>query len=545
MKKDTLKVLLVDDEYLIRELLKKRIKWEQLGCEIVGEASCAAEAFAFLEEKTADLILTDIDMPITDGLEMSKRIIESYPKIKIIVVSGYDKFEYAKNGIKLGLEDYILKPIREAEVERAILHLKEKLEKQKKNEYENDMIKKQLENNMPYLREKFFSGLFRGRLALAEIEDKLDFLKLELQEKFFQVALFEVVFNTEEKYSEEERLVELIGTVHMIENYFKNMPCVHVLLDAKENIIVFCNDAKASLIEECSYILERLKGSHPKWDITVGIGSIKENIEEVKHSYSEAVTALQSKAILGENQVIYYNDLDIVTPKMNPIPTLQENAMDQLQFLIKAGLHEQVLDYIDMLYESIGKYSNIGEQNFTIHIRIQTTRMISVLFYVIASMDIKIEDIAYYQEEFFKEVASITNIPQAKRLVISLAQKLIKNINTIQNHVVSDYMEDILKYIQDNMSDYALTLNKIAGHFYMNPSYLSRIFKQRKGISFKDYLNKIRMETALEYVRNTDLKAYEIGEKIGIPDANYFSTSFKRYIGMSMTDYKKMIGQEG
>ncbi|WP_069998998.1 response regulator [Cellulosilyticum sp. I15G10I2] len=545
MKTDDLRVLLVDDEYLIRELLKKCVKWEKLGCQIVGEASCAEEVFDFLEENIVDLIITDINMPVTDGLEMSKKILESYSKIKIIIISGYDKFEYAKNGIEIGIENYILKPIRETEVESAVLQVKEKLEKQRQLDYENSMIRQQLEQHIPYLKEKFFMELFRSKYSFAQIVDKLDFLKLELKDHFFQVALIEIGFNAEKRHSEEERLIELIGTVRLLESCMKIIPFIHVLVDAKENIGIFCNNADINLIEECNYVLESLKMHHPKWDITIGIGSIKENIEDVKDSYNEATTALQFKAVLGENQVIYYNDLEIVTHKTRQIPVLQENAMEQLQFLIKAGLYEQLIEYIDTLYENIGQYGNIEEQNFTIHIRIQTTRIISVLFYMITSMAIQIEDIAYYQEDFFKEVASITNIPQAKRLVVSLAEKLMKNINAIQTHMVNDSMEEISKYIQENMSDYGLTLNKIAVHFYMNPSYLSRIFKQKKGIAFKDYLNKIRMEAALEYVRSTDLKAYEIGEKVGVPDPNYFSTSFKKYIGMSMTDYKKLIFHEG
>ncbi|MDF2596655.1 MAG: two component transcriptional regulator, AraC family, partial [Clostridia bacterium] len=249
--------------------------------------------------------------------------------------------------------------------------------------------------------------------------------------------------------------------------------------------------------------------------------------------------------ILGSNQVIYYNDLDIVTGQIDQPLTAHENAMEQLQFLIKAGLREQALAYIDTLYENIGAYINIEQQSFIMHVRIQTSRMIAVLFYMISSMEIKLEDIIGYQEDFFKEIAAITTIPHAKQLVSSLVEQLIKHINSIQTHMVNDYMEDILNYIQENMSDYGLTLNKIAVHFYMNPSYLSRIFKQKKGIAFKDYLNKIRMEQALEYARNTDFKAYEIGGKVGIPDANYFSTSFKKYIGVSMTEYKKMITNEG
>lgn len=544
LKTDSLSVLLVDDEYLIRELLKNCIQWERMDCKIVGEASCAVEVFDFLKETPVDLIITDINMPKTDGLQMSEKILSDYPKIKIIVVSGYDKFEYAKNGFKIGIEDYILKPIRESEVERAVLNVKEKLEKERENEYENALIREQLEHNIPYLREKFFIELFKNKLSLTEMKEKIRFLKLEFRDNFFQVALTEIFFNEKEKYSEEKRLTALLEAVHILEVYFKDRSFIYILLDTKENISVFCNNSNVDLIEECKCLLEIIKAGNPEWDITIGIGSIKKQIENTNDCYSEAVTSLQFKAILGANRIINYNDLDVIINKINQVPIAQENAIDQLQFLIKAGLNEQSLDYIDSLYENIGRYRSIEEHNFIMHVRIQTTRILVLLFDMIASMDIRMDSIAQYQEDCFKEIASITTIPYAKQLTISLVEKLIKHINTTQTHLVNDYMEDILDYIQKNMSDYGLTLNKIAAKFYMNPSYLSRIFKQRKGITFKDYLNRIRMEQALEYVRNTDLKAYAIGEKVGIPDANYFSTSFKKYIGMSMTDYKKIIVNE-
>lgn len=544
MKTDYLNVLLVDDEYLIRELLKKRIRWDDLGCKIVGEASCAAEVFDFLEERTVDLIITDINMPKTDGLEMSEKILESYSKIKIIVISGYDKFEYAKSGIKIGIEDYILKPIREEEVERAVLSVKEKLGREKEDEYETEKIRKQLESNLPYLREKLFIDLFKNRWSIEELQEKLRFLKLDLKEAPVQIALIQILFKAEKKYTEEERLIALMSTVHNVETYFKEYPLLHILVDQKENIAIFCNDSKINLIEECGYLLNNLCKHNANMEITIGISDAKRQIEGTKECYHEAVNALQFKAVLGGNQVICYSDLDIITDRTNQIDIIQENAMLELQFLIKAGLHEQAVEFVDLLYESIGRYAEFEEQNFAMHIRIQTSRMISALFYMTATMDIKFEDMADYEENFFKSIASITTIPQAKQLVLSLIKKLIDHINAVQGNMINDYMEDILEYIQKNMCDYGLTLNKIAAHFYMNPSYLSRVFKQKKGVSFKDYLNKIRMEKALEYIRNTDLKAYEIGEKIGIPDGNYFSTSFKKYMGMSVTDYKKKITNE-
>ena len=136
-----IKIIIVDDEYLIRNLIRNCIDWDELEVEIVGEASNAHECLSLIDKSKPDIVLTDINMPLTDGLDMSKHLLEKYPDIKVIVITGYDKFEYAKRSVRLGISDFILKPIDDEELKEAVLRLKDKIQKEKSEINEVKSIK--------------------------------------------------------------------------------------------------------------------------------------------------------------------------------------------------------------------------------------------------------------------------------------------------------------------------------------------------------------------------------------------------------------------
>lgn len=161
-----IKVLIVDDEYLVRNLLKNCINWDYLNMEIVAEAADANEAFDLLEMHLPDLVITDIYMPIIDGITFSEMALQKYPAIKIAILSGYDDFQYAQRSIRAGVSDYLLKPINDEEVLKTVTHLKTIIEQERRNNSENSKLRRRLYDNLPYLKERFFNEL------LEEVSDK-------------------------------------------------------------------------------------------------------------------------------------------------------------------------------------------------------------------------------------------------------------------------------------------------------------------------------------------------------------------------------------
>lgn len=151
-----IKVVIVDDEYLERNLLKKCIDWAALGLKIVGEAGNADEALGVIEREKPDVLFTDVQMPGTDGIGLSELILQKHPEMKVVVLTGFDKFDYAQRSIKAGISDYLLKPIDSENVFHTAAKLKKNIEIGRKNKQDEQELKKQLYESLPYLRERFF-----------------------------------------------------------------------------------------------------------------------------------------------------------------------------------------------------------------------------------------------------------------------------------------------------------------------------------------------------------------------------------------------------
>jgi two-component system response regulator YesN len=178
MKDGFLRVLIVDDEYMVRGLLKRCIDWNEIGMEIIGEASGAQEALELTDKLSPDIIFTDICMPYIDGIELSRLVFEKYPNIKIVILTGYEEFEYAKKSLKLGIADFLLKPINDDEIRKSALDMKEKIEAERSHSNEYNRLKTLLEENRPYLKEKFLNEFIRGDMSEAEIFEKQAYFDL-------------------------------------------------------------------------------------------------------------------------------------------------------------------------------------------------------------------------------------------------------------------------------------------------------------------------------------------------------------------------------
>lgn len=160
--KDILKVIIVDDEYLIRNLIRMKVNWEEVNMEMVGEAGNAEQALELVDKLKPDIIFTDICMPAMDGIELSRRIVEKYPYIKIIIVTGYDDFEYARSSIKLGISDFILKPINSSELMQTLSKLRNIIGSERNREIEYNQLKKQVEEKLTNFKRKVFKWTFIG-----------------------------------------------------------------------------------------------------------------------------------------------------------------------------------------------------------------------------------------------------------------------------------------------------------------------------------------------------------------------------------------------
>ncbi len=534
MPDSLLKVLIVDDEHLVRNLLRNCINWEEIGYEVIGEASNANEALDLVDQLRPDVIFTDIYMPFMDGLEFGKIVFEKYASIKIIVLTGYEEFEYAKKSIKIGIADFLLKPINDDEIRKVALNMKAKIESERNQRAEYDRAKKQLEENLPYLKEKLLNKMIQGSFEHEDLQQQMDYFHVNINPYHIQVAAIEGSLSESgnDNTHEEERLLLTMQCCEMVAKYFRNDSYVHIFLDNNQNIVVL-NSEPSIDFPECLEAVRALVINKLKCSVSIGVGNCYTSEVRIRTSYKEALNALAYKIVAGKNQVISYQDINF-SQSAEPI-SLQNDYSDALSFALKAGMKKKVAEFIEGAFaDGLG-----GSKLRIASMRARASNILSILLNVITEIEINMAEIFPGNSQPFDQVFKIDTLPDMKDYLLKLAENTINIILSMQSKKVNQSIEQVKDYLQQNLADPEMSLSNTAKKFYMNMSYLSRIFKQETGYTFVEYLTKARMEKAIKLLKETDMKAYQIAEEVGIINPHYFGICFKKWTGVSVNDFKK------
>lgn len=248
--------------------------------------------------------------------------------------------------------------------------------------------------------------------------------------------------------------------------------------------------------------------------------------------------ALNYKMIAGLNSVIFYNDVRVAMDPDTPIRDL-DDVYESLEFVIKAGLKEEALDKVGRIYDILESRLRSDSKLDETFIKVQTTRLAAFIQYIALSMSHNESLSGSDTTPDFNRLGEVTTLPESRRIIEPWISTLMDVVNSVQQDKESDFFTDIESYIDTHICDPELTLKNTADAFYLNASYLSRLYKQRTGQSFKQYVIEKRMLIAVELLKSTEKKVYEISEDVGITDPNYFGVCFKKYMGKSVSEYRK------
>lgn len=526
-----LKLMIIDDEHLVRNLFKRCLNWQEIGFSITGEAAGAREALELIETEIPDIIFTDICMPHMDGLELSQIIREKYPWVKIVILTGHEEFEYAKRSIQVGVTDFILKPIHDLEIKKVVLSLKDKILKERAEREEYQRLKQQLTDNLPYLKEKFFNELLQNKTFDADVKEKLKYFRIDFGLCPFHVAVIEIspCLPTDNTDPEKQLMLAIQGMT-LITEYYGKRPHIYIFFDYQQRIVVLNNNSEietVALLESIKLLLQKELHSC----VTVGIGQSYPNPERIHYSYREALDALNYKLLVGKDQIISYNDLNL-TPQKTPSTNCQN---EELSFFIRAGCCEKALDWLEHFFGGIS-----NDPTFTIDsLRAKAFMVLATTLNTIDAMGLKTGDIFPDDIRPYDRIFQNDTLPEMKDYLKDLVSTVTIAVKNLQDKKEGSITTEVQEYLLKNLADSDLSLTKVAQEFYLNSSYLSRIFKQATGATFVEFLTKIRMEKAIKLLRETDQKAYQIGEAVGIPDPHYFGVCFKKYTGMSVNEFRK------
>ena len=546
-----LKTFLVEDEVVIREMIKKMIPWEQYGFELAGEAADGEMALPLILKSKPDLLITDIKMPFMDGLTLCRLVKKELPDIRIVILSGYDDFNYAKQAISIGVEDYLLKPItKNAFIERLKeIHNRYEHEKTQREYYEKFRLEMQeYEKNAS---RDFFETLVRADSDLAELYRRADKLNLDIVAEAYNILIFtpdtsEGNYNSYEECSDWEAEVQ-----DKINTYFLNHPVAILFRHQVFSYAILVKGQKDTIeknTEECvKAIQDIMDQTERRTDWFIAVGKSADRLSMLGHSYRTAVRA-NSFRYLYDGHILDYQSLE--AQKENPSDSRREdsvqlrnvniNALNPaiLQKFLSSGLAEEVDDFIRDYFNAIGQ-EPMGSLVFRNYV------VLNVRFSVLSFLKKLGCDDSEISGQEMENIMDETG--KTIEAAVAYCGKILKKAIALRDENARNQNRSVLKlavdFIDHNYMDEEISLNKAAHVANVSANHFSALFSQNMGQTFTEYLTDLRMNKAKELLRCTAMRSSEIAGEVGYKDAHYFSYLFKKTQGMTPSEYRKMRGE--
>lgn len=525
-----IKVFLVEDEMVIRRGIKNSIDWEKEGYIFCGEASDGELAYPMIIKEKPDILITDIRMPFMDGLELCKLVKKELPNIKILILSGYDEFDYAKEAIRLGVTEYLLKPISSGKLLEALNGVSESIRREKEDK---DLVRKYMEEmreNTEHEKQKFFEQMIASNLSMADALETGKKYEMNLSAGMYNLLLFRFTLGEENRKSG-----ELLGEAeYAIEKLTERLEYVFEFQRGVEGwafLLMADNEEQMSeRVKELSKDLEEIMKNYSTIAYFGGIGQPVARLRELEESFREAERALAARFTMELNRIISVEDIRMAqnVDTLDDIEITSFGEIEKTRTMLEKFLNNGAEDEID---EFVDVYINeLPEENLKSVLMRQY--IIMDAYIVMMSFCEKIEGIEgemqAQSEELKNSMKTIQTLEEIKNYIRMLLKKIIGVRDTISGRRYSDIIEIAKDQIRKTYMSDEISLNTIAAEVGMSPSYFSSIFSKEMGKTFVEYLTEIRMDRAKELLMCSSMKTSEIGYEVGYKDPHYFSYIFKK-----------------
>lgn len=532
-----LKVFLVEDESVIREGLRDKIPWEQYGFSVVGDAADGEMALPLIRKTKPDVLITDIKMPFMDGLSLSKIVHGEFPKTRIIIISGHDDFDYARQAIEVGVEQYLLKPITRMTLRKVLLELKEKIEQDMEQEDYQTQFQNEMHEYEQLSRRRFFEKIFEGKLSVTEIYEEAARRSIELNSPCYNLLLVQLSRKEETGGSEERFMAKQEEVLHYFLRYpqyilFRwNVNCHGVLIKSDSEQI---GERTEAALEHIRRVCQ--EEAYLEWYAAAGrpverLSMLPQCYRSANHCFAArflttGVHILTEESLAGQTTEGEDQKLGSVdSSKMDP-----EIIRDFLEQGSLREVREFVESYLQGIREALK--SRMFRDYVVLNIRFTVTAYVQALG---ASRE-------EYEETLEKRDMNMKPEEVADYFADALETGLSVR-DKESSYQSGKTLRKVLDYIDENYARETLSLNHVADQVNVSANYLSAIFSQSMQKTFVEYVTAKRMEKAKRLLRSTDKSAGEVAAEVGYKDPHYFSFVFKKTQGMSPREYRS--GKKG
>lgn len=507
-----MKLLIAEDDSIILKGLVHNTDWASCGISSIETATDGEIALEKLETFSADILITDINMPFMDGLELTKKAKELYPDLIVIILTGYDTFDYAKKALQLGVLDYLMKPVLPKDLKACIDKATQLVAEKRKTA-------NLMEKGTELLRTNFLERLFLHGYD-ESIHENLKRFNIEIKEGPYIAAIARIEdyenglgfsLDSEEmsfkllEYCEDNLCSKGIAWLH-------NGEYIHMIIQSEV--------AERFLSSLVSYASNSAGTS-----LVVSVGQDAISINNISESATEALDLQRNLGIFTHGAIISKDSLKDLAIDQDAISDL----IKHLEFSIQEGKNEDCLLILSSLIASSSAESLPGNLILTIF------HICNVVKTLIEQNIIKESD--YNSDSLLMEFYSIKTVKLQEEYLKQLLDDLC---NIISDSASSDPINTkIIDYLSRNYKDPMISLTTLADYMEMSPVYLCSIFKKKNGVSFSQYLTELRFTKACQLLQATTLKNYEISSEVGITNAQYFCSRFKKMYGCTPQEYRE------
>ena len=532
-----LKVFLVEDEIVVRESLRDNFPWGDYGYEFTGEAGDGEMALPEIRKIKPDVIITDIRMPFMDGLSLCHILKQEMPQIHIIIMSGFDDFEYARRAITEGVDRYLSKPVTRKDMKEALEELRQKIETDREQQSFIDQYQLESREYEQFQRRKFLESVFGGKLSVEKIYEEAGRLNLDVSASCCNLILY-CVSGCEQNGTGEETS-EIKNTEADLAGYFlrfkeyilsrwnMNAYCVIVRGD-RDTVIDYTRRGVDKVTEICGSL-----GKDSCWYVTAG--TPVERFSQLRECFDGANHAFSRRYWRPEEHVLeqILSEPDTADKERDTLQNLDAASVDPaiLERFLSSGQMNEVEGFTDSFLESLGDVlkSKLFRNYLMLSVRfaamqsaassgVPNEQFMEGLPEIAGKLELETGEMKEYTETLLKAAISVRD----------------KKTNIQGNQV----LKDAIKYIEEHYTDEQISLNSVASSVGVSGSYLSSLFSREMNQTFVEYVTGKKMEKARQLLREEQVHTAEAAAAVGYRDPHYFSFVFRRTQGCTPREYR-------
>lgn len=525
------RVLLVDDEEDVREGLVVEVDWEALDLRIVGLAENGREALEMAERVEPDIVVTDISMPFMDGLELARRLRERNPLVKVVILTGYDEFDYARQAVSLSVDEYLLKPFSAGHLTELLTRLRAQMAAEVAEREDVQQLRDHYYTSLPLLQADLMATLLHRQKSPEYIHGKAKQCGLDLHGERYGVSVLTLHMDGDQS---EDAELKQFAALNIAAEVWTEHGAGHAFMHQETIVLLYVDrwggeDGEKRQQQALENVMRSIN-HYLRIPATVGSGSIVNTLAGVKHAYEDALLALDYRLVPGTDPLIYIADVERQTAGKLRFDELKQQTLTRC---LKAGTQAELEDALEIIFREITVEHGRSD------IQLYLIEVLTNVWKAAQASGEAMEDIFGAGFQLYADLFRLPGLSEAQGKVHEVCLLVQHRIASGRQHVYKDIVEQALSFTKEHYADPDLSIQKVCGHLHISSGYFCGIFKKEVQLTFLQYLMQIRMEAAKELLRSTEMKSFEIAGQVGFAEPNYFSFCFKKHVGVSPKEYRK------